>query len=75
MRRRIQHKIYATGQGAEPCSDPRHSANPVPYRTRRLQGDHTPGPAPIFDQRRARAQRTLARDTHVIGQRVQVGLR
>ncbi|MBA2474084.1 MAG: hypothetical protein H0V41_18320 [Pseudonocardiales bacterium] len=37
----------------------------------------TPGPAPLLDQRPTQVQRrvSLPRGTHIIGQRVQVGLR
>jgi hypothetical protein len=75
--RRIWHKIHATGRGAEPCPDPHHPANPDPYPTRPSPRRPHPGPAPIFDQRPARAQRTVScpGGTHIIGQRVQVGLR
>jgi hypothetical protein len=43
----------------------------------RLEGAHTPGPAPIRDQCPTRVQRTVScrGDTQIIGQRLKVALR
>jgi hypothetical protein len=72
---RIWHKIYTTGRGAGPCPDPRHSANPDPYPTRRLQGAHTPGLLRSSTSAAPEPSAPCPGGTHVIGQRVQVGLR
>jgi hypothetical protein len=49
----------------------------TPAQRTDLQGARTPGPAPLLDQRSTRVQRTVScrGGTHIIGQRVQVGLR
>jgi hypothetical protein len=49
----------------------------TPTQRARLQGARTPGPAPLFDQRPTRVQRTVScrGGTQIIGQRVQVGRR
>jgi hypothetical protein len=49
----------------------------IPLTLSPTQRARTPGPAPLFDQRPTRVQRTVScRDgTQIIGQRVQVGLR
>jgi hypothetical protein len=49
----------------------------IPTQRAHLQGARAPGPAPIFDQRPTRVQRTVScrGGTQIIGQRVQVGLR
>jgi hypothetical protein len=45
-----------------------------PTQCARLHGARTPGPAPLFDQRPTRVQRTVScrGGTQIIGQRVQV---
>jgi hypothetical protein len=49
----------------------------IPLTLSPTQRARTPGPAPLFDQRPTRVQRTVScrGGTQIIGQRVQVGLR